>query len=80
MPSISGKYKVTLLQENTKKTTFKSQQTRKIYEILHNVNCTISFVLHLIECILCYKQYGSEAETSFNIRLNNHRMLKKPTQ
>ena len=26
-----------------------------------------------MECILCDKQYVGKAETSFNIRLNNHR-------
>ena len=26
-----------------------------------------------MECILCNKQYVGKAETSFNIRLNNHR-------
>ena len=52
-----------------KTTTFKSQQTKQIYKIFHNVNCASSYVL--MECILCNKQYVGKAETSFNIRLNN---------
>ena len=55
-----------------KKTTFKSQQTKKIYKIFHNVNCASSYVMHLIGCILCNKQYVGKAETSLSIRLNNH--------
>ena len=39
-----------------KTTTFKSQQTKKIYKIFHNVNCASSYVIHLMECILCNKQ------------------------
>ena len=30
-------------------------------------------IMYLMECILCNKQYVGKAETSFNIRLNNHR-------
>ena len=31
------------------------------------------WILYLLECILCNLQYVSKSETSFNIRLNNHR-------
>ena len=48
-----------------KTTLFKSQQT--------NVNFASSYVIYLMECILCNKQYVGKAETSFNIKLNNHR-------
>ena len=73
MLSMPDKFKFTFLQANTKKTTFKSQQTKKIYKIFHNVNCASSYVIHLIGCILCNKQYVGKAETSLSIRLNNHR-------
>ena len=56
-----------------KKTVFKSQQTRKIYKIFHNVNCASSLVMYLIGCISCNRQYVGKAETSFSIWLNNHR-------
>ena len=56
-----------------KTTNFKSQQTKKIYKMFHNVKCASSYVLYLMECILCNKQYVGKSETCFNIRLNNHR-------
>ena len=56
-----------------KTTTFKSEQTKKMYKIFQNVNCASSCVMYLMECILCNKQYVGKVETSFNIRLNNHR-------
>ena len=56
-----------------KTNTFKSEQITKIYKIFHNVNGVSSYVIYLMECILCNKQCAGKAETSFNIRLNNHR-------
>ena len=50
-----------------KTTTFKNQQTKEICKIFHNVNCASSYVIYLMECILCDKQYVGKAETSFNI-------------
>ena len=73
MLSIPDKFKVTLLQANTKKTSFKNQQIKKIHMIFHNINCASSYAIYVIECILSNKQYVGKAETSFNIRLNNHR-------
>ena len=55
-----------------KRTTFKSQQTKKIYKIFHNINCASSYVIYLMECILYNKQHVGKAQTSSNIRLNNH--------
>ena len=56
-----------------KTTTCKNQQTKEICKLFHNVNRVSSYVIYLMECILCGKQYVGKAETSFNIRLNNHR-------
>ena len=56
-----------------RKTNFKSRQFNKIYNIFHNVNCAIRYAIYLMKCILCNKQYVGKTETSFNIRLNNHR-------
>ena len=50
-----------------KTTTFKNQQTKEICKIFHNVNCASSYVIYLMEYILCDKQYVGKAETSFNI-------------
>ena len=52
---------------------FKSQQTKKTYNIYHHVNCNTPWVIYLMECNLCNKQYIGKSETPFNIRLNNHR-------
>ena len=63
------KFKATLLQAFTKKqlaTTFKSQQTKKIYKIFHKVNSTSSYVIFLMECILCNMQYLGISETNYN--------------
>ena len=42
-----------LLQASTKKTIFKIQQTKEIYKI----NCDSSYIIYIMECILCIKQY-----------------------
>ena len=59
--------------------TFKSQQTNTSYTIFHKVNCSSAYVIYLMECTLRKKQYVQKSETSFSIRLNNHRKdVKKP--
>ena len=40
---------------------------------MHDVNCSSVYVIYLIECTLCKKQYVGKSETSFHIKLNNHR-------
>ena len=52
--------------------TFKSQQTNKLYTIFDEVNCSSAYGVYLMECTLCKKQHVGKLETSFNIRLNNH--------
>ena len=54
-------------------TTFKSNQTSKIFKIYHRVNCKSCFVVYLLECYICNIQCVGKSETPFNIRLNNHR-------
>ena len=64
----------TMCCKQVKTTTyFKSLQTNRSFKIHHTVNCTSEYVIYLMECILCSKQYVGKAETAFNIRLNNHR-------
>ena len=53
--------------------TFKSHHTKKIYKIFHNVNCTSSWVIYLMEWVLFNKQFVGKAEISVNIRLKHHR-------
>ena len=59
--------------------TFKSQQSSKSYTIFHEINCSSAYVTYLMECTLYKKQYVGKSETSFNIRLNNHRKDVKKT-
>ena len=54
-------------------TTFRSNQTKRIFHIYHNLNCKSKYVIYLLECTKCKIQYVGKAETEFNIRLNNHR-------
>ena len=59
--------------------TFRRQWTNKSYTTFHEVNCSSTHVIYLMECTLCKKQYVGKWETCFNIRLNNHRKdVKKP--
>ena len=53
--------------------TFMSQQTKRTFNIFFNRGCKSEYVIYLMECILCKIQYVGEAETAFNLRLNNHR-------
>ena len=50
-----------------------SQQTERKFKIYHKVNSKSEYAIHLMERTLCNKQYVGKAETTFNIRLNNHR-------
>ena len=45
----------------------------RTFRPLHKLNCKRSFVIYLMECILCKIKYAGKAETPFNIRLNNRR-------
>ena len=53
--------------------TFKSQQTRKTWEIYDNTNCKKEYVIYLMECTVCNLQCVGKNEALFDIRLNNHR-------
>ena len=54
-------------------TTFQSNQTKKIFDIYHNVNCKSKHIIYLLECLQCKIQYVGKSETEFNLRINNHR-------
>ena len=53
--------------------TFHSSATGKSYKILHDVNCQSDWVIYLMDCKNCHKQYVGKSKTPFRIRLNNHR-------
>ena len=54
-------------------TSFKSHQTNRVFKIFHNINCKRTFLIYLLECNTCNIQYVGKSETTFNIRLNDHR-------
>ena len=54
-------------------TTFRRNQTNRIFQIYHNLDCKSKYVIYLLECTKCKIQYVRKTETKFNIRLNNHR-------
>ena len=56
----------------TSTTTFISQQTKRKFKIYHIVNCKSEYVIYLMECTLCNKQYIGKVDTAFHIRLNSH--------
>ena len=60
-------------QEILKATTFTSTQTRDTFTVFHQGTCQSNYVIYFLECVICKIQYVRESETSFNIRLNNHR-------
>ena len=65
-------------QQVLKTTTFTSTQIRETFTIFRQATCHRNYVI-LLECIWCKIQYIRKSETSFNIRLNNHRKdIKKP--
>ena len=53
-------------------TKFRSNQTNRIFQIYHNLDCKSKYIIYLLECSKCKIQYVGKAETEFNIRLNNH--------
>ena len=54
-------------------TSFKSNQTNRVFKIFHNINCKSTFLIYLHECNICNIQYVGKIETTLNIPLNNHR-------
>ena len=54
-------------------TTSGSNQTNRIFQIYHNLNCKSKYVIYLLKCTKCKIQCEGKAETEFSIRLNNHR-------
>ena len=60
-------------QQVLKTTTFTSAQARETFTIFHQVTCHSSYVIYLLECVMCKMQYVGKSETSCNIRKNNHR-------
>lgn len=54
-------------------TTFKSTTTKEVFKIRHQTNCKSTYAIYLMECKRCKVQYIGKCESTFNVRLNNHR-------
>ena len=67
-------------QQVLKTTTLTSTQTREIITIFQQLFCYSNYVIYSLPCVMCKIQYVENSQTSFNIRLNNHRKdMKKPS-
>ena len=64
-------------QQFLKTNTF--TRTGETFKIFHQLNCKYSQLIYLLQSWICQLQYVSENETSFNIRLNDHRKDSKNT-
>ena len=53
--------------------SFTIYKTGETFEIFHQLNCKSSHLIYLLECRICQLQVVGKSETSFNIRLNDHR-------
>ena len=53
--------------------TFESYRTKETFQIFDNLTCKSENLIYLLECRIYKLQYVGKSETSFNIRLNNHR-------
>ena len=60
-------------QQVLKTNTFTSYRTGKTFKIFNQLNCKDSHLIYLLQCQIFQLQYVGKSETSFNIRLNNHR-------
>ena len=78
--SIQGKSTLCLANNRTlcckqvaNRTTFRSNQMNRIFQIYHNLNCKSNVnVIYLVECTKYKIHYVGKAEPEFNIRLNKH--------
>ena len=53
--------------------TFKSDQTKRVFNIYQTITRKNQWIIYLLECIQFYLQYLDKSEITFDIRLNNHR-------
>ena len=60
-------------QQMEKTNVFKSYKTGKTYKISHQLTCKSQAITYLLQCRICFLQYAGKSETTFNLRLNNHR-------
>ena len=51
----------------------RSYHGQQLYTTFHKLNCKSKYIIYLMECALCQVQYVGKAETTFSIRLTNHK-------
>lgn len=51
----------------------KTDQTKHTIKIFRNINCKSKYEIYLLECDLCNIPCIGKSNTTFNVRLNNHR-------
>ena len=52
--------------------TFRSTVTQKALKVYNKLNCESKYLIYIMECVLCNKQYTSKSETTFNLRVSSH--------
>ena len=55
-------------------TTFRSNQTNRIFQIYHNLNCKSKYVIYLLECTKCKKQIEKQELNSILDSITTERM------
>ena len=60
-------------QQVEKTNVFKSYKTGETYKFFHQLTCKSQAIIYLLQCRICFIQYVGKIETTFNLRLNNHR-------
>ena len=64
-------------QQVEKTNVFKSFKTGKTYKIFHQLVCKSHVIIYWLQCRICLIQYIGKSETTFNLKLNNHRKYSK---
>ena len=52
---------------------FKSTVTGRTYKIRKHLDCNSMWVVYLVTCVKCHKNYVGKSETTFKIRHSNHK-------
>ena len=75
--TINSRYKC--CKQMTDTSSFKSQQTGKVYKIYNEADCKSKKVIYLLECTKCRLQYVGKSEPPFHFRMAQYRSdIKKP--
>ena len=51
----------------------KTCRTNQVFKIFHDLTCKCENLIYLLQCRVCKLQQVRKSETTFNIRLKNHR-------